>query len=463
MTVRIKALSAAALLLCMGLAVSCSNERTEPGPQEQPQAQQGFSGGTTRVDALTGDPQHGDAYTLVSYTTGGTTLAQNQITNTQQYGYYAYDDGSSYGTPGALIPVAIRFPATGNTTPPALTPPFYVPSAGTSPLVMDWTQAQQLNSIPAGGAANPTSQGIYRTAVIYPAIPMRNTGTNGLGYLAVFERTDDVWASSPDNADGMGTPFQFTVTSNGQVNPLPNPTELYPIKAAVKVWLYSEYYDEILDPTHTTVKSQTFTIGKLWLYNTGSNGWFNARTGIVYPNYNYTPASPTNPNSPANNYRLSYSPTLILPAGTNNYVDMGTGTADNVTMAPDQPGLPAATQTIQWTAEQTVFPSDYRGSATGGLAQVMPMTLMLALNMGGGGVNKASVPISLVIERGKRYNFYINVKSELIEIIYNVSAWDEVPTTGDIGGPMMNYATIPLTYTPGPWDNGGGGSNDIGN
>jgi hypothetical protein len=424
--------------LCVGLCVSCNGDESGCGGKTDEVKDQAFVGAATRFDAV-GDPQHGEAYTMIGYKTGGSVNDRYQISDANQYGFYAYDDGSSYGVAGALIPVAINA--------------LYAPSAGINPLVRAWNQGMKLSST----ITNPVRPGVYRIAMIHPAIPMVSTGAHNLGFLAVFNPSDSIWASSPDDVDGMGHPFEITITTNGQVNELPNPTELYPIKAAVKVWLFSEYYDEVNDPDHTIVKEQKFSIGTMYMYNTGSNGWFNARTGIVYPNYNYTAT-----------YTGSYSPTLLLPPGViNNYVDMGPAvTADNVTPAPDLPDFPTAAKNIQWYAETLVFPSDYRGVENGGLQQVIPMTLRLELNMDAGGVNKASVPISLVIESGKRYNFYINVKSELIEIIYNVSPWQDGGTDdGNIGGPMNDYASIELTYSSSNWGNGGGstGSDNIGN
>lgn len=437
------------MLLCAGLLASCVKEPAPRSGGDIGQViDQDFSMGT-RAD-VNGDPEHGDAYTLVSYHVGGTSstaITRNNITDSRQFGYYAYDDGVSagtYGVAGALIPVAIRFPVAADGLPPYSSPPMYAPSQPL--LTRDRAQAQMLQAVPTTGLNPVNNTGLYRTAVIHPAIPMYNTA--GLGFLAVFNLTDDVWASMPDDADGAGTPFEIEVTANGQVHPLPDPTELFPVKSAVKVWFYSEYYSDS-DLGKTTPLGQTFNITTLRLLNAGSNGWYNARTGIVYPNYNYQ-----------TNWRTVYS-SVNVGTAIPNYVDLGVSVvADNVTPGPGPAG-----NAIQWYVESPVFPSDYRGSEGGGLVQVQPLALQLQLDISGAPL-KATVPIAMVVERGMRYNFFINVMSELIAISYNISPWDhDGGSTDDIGGDMIPYLTIPIEYGPGGWDNGGGsgGSDDIGN
>ncbi|MDR0954944.1 MAG: hypothetical protein LBM20_06150, partial [Rikenellaceae bacterium] len=299
------------------------------------------------------------------------------------------------------------------------------------------------------------------------------------------------------NGDGnQNDPFQITVTSNGQVHELPH-VDLFPIESAIKVFFYSEYY-AASDTEKTKPLSQTFSITSLRIHNVGSNGWYNARTGIVYPNYNY---SYSFYNEHSTEEYGDYLP---------NNVEM-TSTADNVTPGPGKAGNP-----IQWTAQTEIFPSDYRGAEGGGLAQVKPLILKVELDMTpdtgeeenqgdgtdegegtsetgegetpgegtdeGGGTpsaeeegmtrstgevtNKVSIPIvplALKVERGKRYNFYINVRSESIAITYTVSAWDADVSGDDIGGNQIDYATMPFTYSPtSGWENGGGGSDNIG-
>jgi hypothetical protein len=435
---------------------SCERAVLEPEqPAETPAYEQEFNLGTrTDVD---GSPTHGDPYTIISYNVGGTTstdISKYQIRSEQQRGYYAYDDGQLSGRPaGTLVPVAMNFP--GNNNNPYTIPSMYWPTnwvsgwSSSNALVKANQQAQMLSSVPTTGLNPSTNQGVYRVAMIHPAIPMRNTSTANLGFLAVYGLGDDVYASSPDDADGdplTDDPFEITVTTNREVHQLPAKTELYPVKSEVKVWFYSEYYADS-DTEQTTPKTQTFSISSLLLYNAGSNGWYNARTGIVYPNYNY-----------GSNWRTVFS---LEEIGTSipNYVDMG----ESVTTDGSTPGPGKAGEPIQYVVEQPVFPSDYRGVNAGGPSQVKPLTMSIVLDMGGGALNKASIPIALKMERGKRYNFYVNVMSEMIAVTYNVSSWEDGGDDSDtIGGDKLPYTTVELEYTPDGWNNGGGGDDNIG-
>lgn len=486
--IRILLYFAALLPICAGW-VSCAAEHGPPD-EETETIEQGFLVGT-RTD-LNGSPEHGDAYTLISYNVGGTSSNDafiNQIPNIRQCGYYAYDDGTDSGrATGTLVPVAISTPSESNSAsvnlpPPFHSPPYYIPSK--APLTIDRSQSQRLESAPATGL-NPTSnQGLYRTAIIYPAIPMHSSGTAGLGHLAVYHIDTDIWASDPDDADGdpdTEDPFEILVNANSTIHPLPERTELFPVKSAVKVSFYSEYFADS-DTGMTSPRSQSFTITSLKLVNVGSNGWLNARTGIVYPNYNYG-TSPTSGLTAGSNWRSTYSSseigvnadgTPLYPArGAYNFTDLldpnhdGNGDdtlvvdeSGNFILPPPRPGFPAPEKFIQWSAETPVFPSDYRGAENGGLPQVQPMSLRLELNVGGAPL-KANVPIALLMERGKRYNFYVNVTSESIYIAYTVSEWGSGGGESDIGGFTHDYLKIDIEYHPGGWIVVGGGTDNIG-
>ncbi len=432
-------------------AVSCTNENPTPEIPVTPLYEQGFSMGT-RADG-SGDPEHGDAYTIVSYRVGGTNSTEMDkytINFTSRYGrqwgYYAYDDGLLSGRPaGTLVPVEIQFPNIAGTV------PNYTPLKGIAPLESNGSEAQMLNSVPSSGPDPDTNQGVYRTAVIHPAIPMHNAST--LGFLGVFSIEDKVFASLPDDANGDGItddPFEITVTHNDQVHPIHDPTELFPVRAAVKVWFYSEYYYDD-DPGQTNPQQQSFTINSLNLYNVGSNGWYNARTTIVYPNYNF-----------GSNFRISYSFTEVglgTPESRPNFRNL----LADVTEDGETPGPGKNKYPFQYSVETPVFPSDYRGYENGGLFEVQPLILQVVLDMNGGGQNKVSVPLALKMERGKRYHFYVNVLSEVIEIKYNISPWETGSDDDEpIGGNMIDYKTITLEYTPGSWDNVGS-NNEIGN
>lgn len=386
---------------------------------------------STRFSGVDGSPEQGDTYTLISYGLNATT-----ITTAQQRGYYAYDITGAHSE--NMVPAQM-----------ATTSPYKLYN-NTSPVIKDRSYAQQLNSIPAS-ETNPNNQGIYRTAVIHPAIPVRSAISAGLGYLPVFGISDNIWVSSPDDADGdpaTNDPFEITVTSNGQVHPFPNDVRLYPIKAGLKLYFYSYYFYDT-DTDKLNPRTQSFSIGSIHLVNSGSNGWYNARTGIVYPNYNYTSTRAT-----------VYSPDVTVTTPGDNYRDLSADmSADNTTTIPNADGTPSLA-TAQWASEDIrVFPSDYSGNTT----SVMPMSIAIVLDMGTGGSNRVNIPVSFNVERGRQYTFYVNVTSEMVNILYSVSDWDSLTQTyTDIGGSVMNYATIQINKTPGGWETGGGGSSTIG-
>lgn len=408
------------LLLCA--ATSCS-EALEDGTNADGETVEPLFSVGTRFNSADGSPAQGDTYTLISYGLNAT-----MITSTQQRGYYGYDATNTYSE--NLVPIQV------DTTSP------YGASVDGTPLTKDRSYAQMLNSIPVSGT-NPNNQGIYRTAVIHPAIPVRDARNSGLGYLPVFEITDEIWVSSPDDADGdplTDDPFEITVTSNGQVHNVPAGIKLYPVKAGLKVYFYSHYFADT-DPEQITPLEQTFSIQSMKLVNAGSNGWLNARTGVVYPNYNYTASKAT-----------IYSSELVDPDGK-NYRDLSSVAGNS--------SIPGTQATAQWFCDDIrVFPSDYSGNNPA----VLPMSLAIVLEMSGGGVNRVNMPVSFEIKRGKEYTFYVNVTSELVTIDYSIADWD--PVTGsymDIGGPVMDYVTIPLSKTVNGWDPVTGGNENIGN
>ncbi len=445
----------AALMLAVSGTASCTRNGGDDGkPDETPAYEQGFSMGT-RVDAA-GYPEHGDAYVLISYRVGGTSstyedkmlIRDNGTYGGKQFGHYAYDDGSSYGTPGALIPIDPRSFVEHNGNP--ANPP-YVPQYGIDPLVKAPTYAQMLRGVPVEGHDPATGQGLFRTAVIHPAIPVFNTSE--FGRLAVFNLGEKVYASMPDDADGdpsTDDPFEIEVTHNDQIHPLPYPLELYPVESGIRVRFYSEYYADS-DPDELYPFEQEFEIASLQLFNVGSNGWYSARTGMVYPNYNYS-----------NTYRTTYS-SQELGVGSSgsrpNFLDLKTSVYDDGEAGPGKAKNP-----IRYSVESPVFPSDYRGYESGGIFEVKPLILQVVLDMDSGGQNKVSVPIAMEMKRGKRYNFYINVLSQILIVKYNVSPWGEGYDDDDtIGGYLMDYATIDLRYNPDGWVDVDGGNDEIGN
>ena len=350
-----------------------------------------------------------DGFTLMAYHLGaGTETAQNQVQTIsygQPYGYYAYDQSS-----GELIPVAVSgsYP--------------YKPTS--SPLAINRGQAMRLTA----NTSDANQTGVYRVAMVHPALPVRNA--NALGLLAVYNLGEKVYASWPDDADGAGEPFEIKVKSNQEVHPIPDNTKLYPIQAQVQAYLY-------------TTESRNYTVESAHLVNAGNNGWYNARTGVVYPNYNY-------------NSKTSYSAELSVPTGnqTANYLLL-TSAVDGAT------AIPNAAQTAQYKINaQDVFPTDYRGTDgdAQGDANIMPMTLALKLDMNPGGgtpiYNNASVPIALKIERDKRYTFYIDVQSASLSITYQVFDWDTTQAEYDenTGSGLLIYGTVTLNAGPGDWD-----------
>ena len=448
-------LQIAALALTGTLSIACAvDDKGAEQPDSTPVCVQGFSMGT-RADS-DGDPEHGDTYTLISYRVGGTESTWVDKYRImfhsdfgRQYGYYAYDDGVLSGRPpGTLVPVNAKAPNEGGTV------PNYTPIEGISPLVKAPLEAMMVNSVPKDEADPENNQGVYRVAVIHPAIPMYSA--NSLGSMPVFLHGDEVFASMPDDANGDGVtddPFEITVTHNDQVHSFPDPTELYPVKAEVKVWFYSEYYYDS-DTLKEHPQEQTFDIVSLNMYNLGSSGWYNARTGVVYPNYNYGSTWSTN-----------YSSTdtgLGTPAPNSHpyFRDLKNAVVvDGVTEGPGK-----AKHKFQYSVRTSVFPSDYRGYENGGLFEVQPLVLQMELDMDSGGQNKVSVPLAVEIKRGKRCHFYVNVLSEVIVVKYSVADWKTGGNSDDpIGGEMMDYIVVPLEYEPDDWDNVNSGHSEIGN
>lgn len=402
---RIKYITMAVVLAAMGFQ-SC--DKTEVASRgEDRVVEPGFA--LTRAETSTPVADQ-TPFTLMAYHMGaGTETARNQVQSIsygRAFGYYAYNQPD-----GDMIPVAVS----------ASYP--YGPTA--SPLVPNRTQGLQLQA----NTTDANQTGVYRVAMVNPAVPVRSA--DALGYLAVFNLGEKVCASWPDDADGNGTPFEIKVVSNQQVHPVPADTRLYPIQAQVQAYLY-------------TTSNRSYTVESAHLVNAGNNGWYNARTGIVYPNYNY-------------NSKTSYSSQLSVPAGNPraNYLALA-AVADGAT------AIPNSAQLAQYEIRaQDVFPTDYRGTDGGaqGDANIMPMTLALTLNMGTSGspvYNNASIPIALKIERDKRYTFYIDVQSASLTITYQVFDWDTADAVydEDAGSGLQIYGTVTLGSGLGDWETG---------
>lgn len=437
--------------LCAGLS-SCVNDNKElgelPAPTQEP-LDQGFSI-TTRANEITGAPEDQDTYTLMSYTkayTGSTTTYSNQITNgynnMKQYGYYAYDGTGRIGAVGDLIPVQVS-----TTTYKAVNNPF----------VRNQAQGQRLVGIPVTGT-NTNNVGYYFVSIIHPAIPAYNASE--LGVLAVFNRTDDIYASHPDDRNGDGVkndPFEITVRENMDIHNIDgSEVKMYPVRAAIRAYLYSHFFVDDDPDANPTAQSINFTVEDVSLVNAGYNGWYNPRMDMVYPNYNYTSKS-------------VYNKDVNLPSGNPKAnVDELTAVANAETIPTRFPGINAtAKYLVQEEVNSTlqdvrVFPTDYRGEEGGGSPFVIPMTLSLKLKDSNGLFITASAPIAMVIERNKLYKFYVNVKSDQIEIQYSRSAWN--PVTGnydDIGGIVSDIVTVNINKSNGGWTDQPGGNTDIG-
>lgn len=376
------------------LAAGCA--KTETGGVETQTVEPNFTLGTRGV--ISEDtPAHGDAFRLVAYTATGTTASYQAA--------YAYDANGDHGAAGDLIPVTVSTTAPYGTT----------LQDGTT-IVKDRVSGLHM-------AANTT----YRLAMLHPAVPMSNSGTGTLGSLARFEFSDTVYASLPDDASGDGDltddPFEIYNGANLTVHPVPSPIKLYPLQAEIQAYFYS-----------TT--GRTYTVNNVSLVDAGNNGWYNARTGIIYPNYNYTS-------------KTSYSSSTILPANnlTANYKDV---TADVTAQADQIPLKGGGTATSQWKLSgQPVFPTDYSGA----VSQILQMTLAVRIDMGNDAYNNAMIPITLKIERNKRYTFYIDVQSAIMSIFYNVSDWGAGGQYDDdpIGSEVIPYGVVALTKNSGNW------------
>ncbi len=404
--------------LCAALG-SCTKDeggKTPGGPAYE----QGFTG-VSRADVNgTGNPAHADTYRMMAYLKTGTAI----MTNASNSGTYAYDLNGDYAANplvGSIVPVAVN-----STT--------YQTTLAGGLLQKDGRYAMHLTA------------GDYYVSMIHPAVPIYGAGT--LGNLAVFNRTDKVYTSLPLDKNGDGTaddPFEITVADNGQINDATG-VVMHPLMSAIKVYFYSHFYAET-DPGHTTPLSVNYTAEEIKLVNAGNNGWYNAKTDFVYPNYNY-------------GSKTSYSMNLN-PNGTANE-EPQTVAASSATFT-DRNG---ETVTAKYVIDNMpVMPADYRGADMGGNPYVIPMTLSVKLKDDNGLYNKASIPISIVIKRNKQYRFYINVTSEQIGIAYTVSAWDydyDDTNYTDLGGDLVQYADIDIDWTPnGGWDNGGGGNQEI--
>lgn len=437
--------------LCAGLG-SCVNDNKElgelPAPAQEP-LDQGFSI-TTRANDITGEPEDQDTYTIMSYTkayTGSTTTYSNQIANSynymKQYGYYAYDGTGRIGAVGDLIPVQVS-----TTTYKAVNNPF----------LRNQAHGQRLVGIPVTGT-NTNNVGYYFVSIIHPAIPVYNASE--LGLLAVFNRTDDVYASHPDDRNGDGVkndPFEITVRENMDVHQIDgSKVKMYPVRAAIRAYLYSHFYVDDNPGANPTPQSVNFTVDEVSLVNAGYNGWYNPRMDMVYPNYNYTSKS-------------VYNKDVNLPSG-NPTANVTTLIAEaNSEIIPTR--FPTIYATAQYLVQEKVnsvlqdvrvFPTDYRGEEGGGSPFVIPMTLSLKLKDNNGLPITASAPIAMVIERNKLYKFYVNVKSNQIEIQYSRSTWN--PVTGDyddIGGTVSDLVTVNINKSNGGWNDQPGGNTDIG-
>lgn len=415
---KIKYTILALALSLLGLS-SCSKDEAQAG-DGQAIAEPAFTL-DTRADSEV-DPDHGDAFTMMAYNMGAETqLQQNQVLNITgglPYGYYAYDKDGNYGAAGGLIPATVsetEYKAT------------------TTPFTKNRSNAMKLQSY----TSETGQRGVYRIAMLYPAVPVRITGE--LGLLAMFDLKDDLWASSPDDVNGDGTlddPFEIINRTNQDVYAIPTETRLYPVQAAIRAYFYS-------------TQNYAFNIESIDLVNAGINGWYNARTGLVYPNYNYK-------------NKKAYAADLEVENAGDNYLNIKDKIVASTASVPLEEG--GSAQASWMLDDQRVFPSDYRGAEKGGTSYVVPMTLSVSLRLTATNtVNNASIPIALEIKRNKRYIFYIDVQSDLIRINYSIGDWDNAnDDNSNIGGDINTYLSIPFTAAPGGWGDGGDGNQDIG-
>lgn len=390
-------------LLCTGFC-SCNQDENVQSPDQA--YEQAFTGLLTRT-ASNGDPEHGDTYRIMAYSKTSNGLIQN----TNQSGSYAYDLNGDYSV-GSIVPVAVN-----NST--------YQTSLSDGKLVRNGANGLHLTA------------GDYYVSMIHPCVPVHQA--SGLGYLAVFNRTDKVYASQPldKNGDETMNPFEISVASNRQWQDA-NGVVMHPLMSAISVYFYSRYYAES-DTNLANPLSIGFTVEETKLVNVGNSGWYNPMQEMVYPNYNYKS-------------KTVYSKD-VETNGTENEEPF-TALASFASFT-DKDGKPAQAKYAVETIP--VFPSDYRGPDMGGSAYVIPMTLQVKLrNSSNNLVNKASIPVSIEIKRNKLYRFYINFTSEQIKIAYTVADWnyqDDNYTDlgGDLGG-LIDYATISWNGS-GSWSN----------
>lgn len=391
--------------VCGGFS-SCSQDENVQSPEQA--YEQAFTGLLTRA-AANGNPEHGDTYRIMAYSKTGNGLIQN----TNQYGSYAYDLNGDYSV-GSIVPVTVN-----NST--------YQTALSNGQLVRNGANGLHLTA------------GDYYVSMIYPCVPVYSA--SGLGYLAVFNRTDKVYASQPLDKSGNGTmnPFEISVSSNRQWQDAGG-VVMHPLMSAISVYFYSRFYAED-DPDHTHPLSIGFTVEEIKLVNAGSNGWYNPMQEMVYPNYNYKS-------------KTVYSKDVVTNGTENEEPFTALASFAEFT---DKDGKSA--QAKYEVINIPVFPSDYRGPDMGGSAYVIPMTLQVKLkNSSNNLFNKASIPVSIEIKRNKLYRFYINFTSEQIEIAYRVADWNYQDGSytdlgGNLGG-LIDYATISWNGS-GDWSNSG--------
>lgn len=353
----------------------------------------------------------GDAFTFLSYMTvdaNGNAVAKPELmTSADRRGFYMYDSAEEI-----FVPVNVN----ANTYQP-------------SPATMNAGYAQRLTA------------GTYRTVVMYPAVSIKTTNISELGMLPYFPRTGvDVYASYHDNVDLDLSPaeaFEMNVEHNLKVYDVPTGIKMYPTKSRITVHFFS-----------STGVAYTIPTGGLKLVWAGVDGWFNAYTGKTYPNYG-TAGTYTSDNSVL---QVSDVQSFLPGSGTINLPHLTAPYPNEMYRVEDEP----------------VFAADY----TGADFYVQPLTLSVTLRMTTSTAPfyadmTSDLPIKLNMERGKTYEFYVDVKSGLFDIWYKVSDWEDenIGETPDNIGETMPYDQIPFDASGfGDWthENGGDTPDDIG-
>lgn len=379
-------------IFSLALLASCSKEQ-ETDKVDNKVVEVTFDMGTRAV--LPGGEQvDKDTYTLIAYPPAGLTQ------NIRMKGYYQYNKSLA-----ALTPIARQ----GH-------PSYGVGSA-------DYLQHNSDGGMQLEAPSNGTDRK-YHISVVYPAVPVEFVG--GLGVMAIFERTEDVYTSNPYDylGDATNLPFVINVTQdkNFHIYKFPDNgsgqgVKLHPMQAAIRVYFYGSGFE---------IKDQ-----KVELYNAGPYGFYNPATKKGYPSSSSTTLDLTG--------FKAEEIGLQTPGGT---ITNGDGT-HNIRYLLGRGEGDGEGKEIQ------IFPNDYK---TGFSSAYMSVPVLKTVTIIEGKEGNVEIPLELDFKPRKRYTFFVNVDSGVFDIKYSISEWgNDISSDGTIGGELIDYKKITLSEDAGEW------------